>query len=156
MWWSVQDDAGVKRRVRLPWLLLRERGFRRRLPLEVVLPLGAMGVVPLTVGVGAWTAGPFVVAITLFSPIAASLILLHVTLLVWVASGLRAYTARVVRLRVGEGVCPSCLYEMGGAGEGEQKGTTRCPECGALWDADVGEAKRVVVKWNRGEAERPS
>lgn len=128
--------------------LAGEGAWRRRVPLEVLLPLGAFGVIPATVVLGAWAAGPFVVAITLFSPIAATLILLQVTLLVWVVGGLRAFAARVVRRRAREGVCPACLYEMAGALV-DEAGLCRCPECGAVWDTTVEDAKTVVVRWEK-------
>lgn len=127
-----------------------EGAWWRRGPVEVLLPLGAFGVVPTTVVVAAWAAGPYVVAITLFSPIAATLILLQMTLLVWVVGGFRSYAARVVRGRAVAGVCPACLYEMAGALV-DQAGLCRCPECGGTWDTSVEEAKTVVVRWGRGE-----
>lgn len=149
--WVAQDDLGVRRRVWLPLYMgaAREGRVWRRVPVEVLGPLGALCVVPIGVVMGAIFAGPFVVAITVFSPIAATLILLHVTILTWLAAGLGRYTKRVVAGSLRAGVCPACQYEIGGAVVSEA-GVCRCPECGAGWDMTGEGTTRVVVSWKGG------
>jgi hypothetical protein len=139
-----RDDRGRPARVHAIWVPPPREGrdgvlsFVSRLwcalPRSTTLPLLLLIGAPVTYAALALIFGPFFVALTTFSPIASTLILLAIWIVLWAARAF-SYHARTTRLSLIEsGRCPSCLYEMGEAIEDDASGMATCPECGSAWD----------------------
>jgi len=141
--YRTRDDQGRAARVHAIWIPPpRGEGgvlsFAIRLwwalPRSTTLPLMLLIGVPIAYATLALVFGPFFVALTTFSPIASTLILLAIWIVLWAARGFSNH-ARATRLSlIAAGRCPSCLYEMGEAIEDDASGMATCPECGSAWD----------------------
>jgi hypothetical protein len=112
-------------------------------------PLGPALV--LAGGVGGWialtlAAGPAVLAMTLFGPMAFTTLSLTVLTLLWFVRACRRHAERVRRALVASSRCPGCLYDLRDA-RASDDACTRCPECGGAWDlSPPTEHVRVVVR----------
>jgi len=120
------------------------RGVRALHPAGPLFPalLLVMGVA--IIGVLASTFGPFVIFLTVLGPVAASIILVVVTLALAIGAGLRAQVRVVRRSMLAAGRCPSCGYGLDGL-EVEPDGCVVCPECGGAWDRQPRPESEVVV-----------
>ncbi len=88
--------------------------------------------------------GPFALAVTLFSPISSSIILVSVTVGLSILACARRELYRVQRQMIAIGLCPSCTYALAELEE-EADGYVTCPECGAGWDREPPRGAEVVV-----------
>jgi len=90
--------------------------------------------------------GPFALAVTLFSPVSSTLILVVVSLTLSLVSSLAKLLGRS-RERVLDALrCPGCFYSLAEIEAGEDNRTV-CPECGSGWDLRPrGPAEVVVVR----------
>lgn len=88
--------------------------------------------------------GPWVIAVTLFSPVASSLIVASIGLLLWLGRAIKRHHERVRTALIKRAQCPGCLYGLGGLEAGEDH-LTRCPECGCAWDLRPKPAGREIV-----------
>lgn len=88
--------------------------------------------------------GPFALAVTLFSPVSSTLILVALTAGVAMMSGASRVLARSRRRIVDLGRCPTCLYPLRDI-ESEADEITTCPECGGGWDMRPDGPPEIVV-----------
>lgn len=96
--------------------------------------------------------GPQVIAITMFSPVSSSIIVLVSLAGVAIVSWYRDRAHALKSLMIREGMCPACGYSLRDS-EPEADGRTTCAECGAAWRlddpayaaTDTGSEPRVVV-----------
>lgn len=89
--------------------------------------------------------GPFALAVTLFSPVSSTLILVMLTAGVAIVGSASRVLARS-RIRItDQGRCPACLYSLREI-ETDIDEITTCPECGGAWDMrPLGPIEVVVV-----------
>jgi hypothetical protein len=106
----------------------------RAFPRGAVIPLAILISVPAIYAGLALAFGPFFIALTTFSPVASTFILIGVWLAIWAMRALTQHARATRLLLISRGLCPSCLYEMGDAVEDDTSGTATCPECGSAWD----------------------
>ncbi|GMV25130.1 MAG: hypothetical protein AMXMBFR58_11610 [Phycisphaerae bacterium] len=130
------------------------RTARTLLGRPAVLIAVAAGVVAAVV-LAAANLGPIVIALVLFSPIAATWIMLVATSLVSASEWFGRESVRVRAAMLMEGRCPSCDYDLSGV-EPSADGCTVCPECSAAWAMDSPKydlaSRRVVVMPPTGSA----
>jgi ribosomal protein L37AE/L43A len=94
--------------------------------------------------------GPQVIAITMFSPVSSSIIVLVSLTAVAVVSSYRNRAHDVTSRMIRAQRCPACAYPLTDI-DPEADGCTPCPECGAAWKlndpsyADSGGAVIVVA-----------
>jgi hypothetical protein len=159
--YRTRDDRGRSTRVHAIWVPpARDEGglidfslrLWRALPRGTTLPLIVLLGTPLAYAALALAFGPFFVALTTFSPVASTFILLGTWVLLWTARAFSSH-ARTTRLAlIAGGRCPSCLYEMGDAIEDDAAGLATCPECGSAWDRRPRAPETIVI---RADAMRP-
>ncbi len=149
-----RDDRGRSVRVHAIWVPpARSEGgvidfaarLWRALPRGTTLPLFVLLGTPLAYAGLALAFGPFFVALTTFSPVASTFILLGTWVLLWTARSFSTH-ARATRLAlIAGGRCPSCLYEMGDSIEDDAAGMATCPECGSAWDRRPRSPETIVI-----------
>lgn len=88
--------------------------------------------------------GPFALAVTLFSPVSSTLILVALTMALSLAASMSRHLARARRAILAQGRCASCLYRLTGI-EPDAAHITTCPECGSGWDLRPEGPTQVVV-----------
>ena len=79
--------------------------------------------------------GPQVIAITMFSPVSSSIIVLVSLTAVAVVSSYRDRAHHVTSRMIQAQRCPACAYPLTDI-DPEADGCTPCPECGAAWKLD--------------------
>lgn len=111
-----------------------------------------LAIVGLTILVLTAMFGPQVIAITMFSPVSSSIIVLvslaGVAIVSWYRD--RAFTLKSLMIR--EGKCPACGYSLRDS-EPDADERTTCAECGAAWKlndpmyavSETGSETKVVV-----------
>jgi Zn-finger nucleic acid-binding protein len=92
----------------------------------------------------AWSQGPFVLAVTLFSPISSSLIFAAIALCLWQVRCLSRHAASSRAALIARGVCPSCDYPLAPLTPNVQ--ATRCPECGGVWNLSRASEPPQIVR----------
>lgn len=150
------DDTGHPTRVRWTWLVpSRPDAPARRpwtvLPLYLLPPLVILLVLAAWVLL-AWSQGPSVVAVTLFSPISSTLIFAGIALCLWQVRCLSRHAAASRAAMVARRECPGCTYPLAQSNYSRppkrphaNDGTSlpddpllpnlaRCPECGSVWN----------------------
>jgi ssDNA-binding Zn-finger/Zn-ribbon topoisomerase 1 len=159
-----KDDAGVPTRIAFrafaPWRIAGPQAGRGRWGLpEPVLPIVIFVLAVAGVAVLALFAGPAVIAVMLFSPMATTWLGLAIALSIW---GMNAWPRHLSRARAAalyrDGVCPTCNYTLNAAQNAQEGALTRCPECGSQWcltpPTDV-KRYRITVQ-RRGASTEPS
>lgn len=115
--------------------------FTRPVLIGVVVGAGIAALIVLTVRVG-----PFALAVTLFSPVSSTLIVVALTAGVAIMSSASRVLARSRRRIVDRARCPACLYSLGEI-EADRDEITTCPECGGGWDMrPLGPTEVVIVR----------
>lgn len=114
-------------------------GFTRPVLIGVLLGSGLAALIAVTLRVG-----PFALAVTLFSPVSSTLILVAVTAGIAIVSSGSRVLARSRRRIIDQGHCPTCLYSLREI-EPDDDDATTCPECGNAWDLRPLGATQVVV-----------
>lgn len=116
-------------------------GFSRPVLIGAVVGGGILALIVLTLRVG-----PFALAVTLFSPVSSTLILVMLTAGVAIVGGASRVLARSRRRIIDRARCPSCLYSLREI-EPDDDDATTCPECGNAWDLrPIGATQVVVVR----------
>ncbi len=122
------------------------RLLRTLLSRPAILLIVALSVVAAAV-LGAANFGPVVIALILFSPVAATWITLLAMSLVSAGEWFGAESNLIKAAMLRECSCPSCDYDLSGV-EPAPDGCTVCPECSAAWRMDAPKyqpRQRVVV-----------
>ncbi len=145
-----QDDAGAPTRIGFrafaPWKLSHAWG----LP-EPLLPLLIAILIIAGVATFARYAGPAVIAVLLFSPMATTWLGLGIALTIW---GMHAWPRHLARARAAslfrDKQCPACRYALAPTETPPPSNSppplTRCPECGSSWNlTPPGPPKRFRV-----------
>lgn len=152
--YSARDDRA--RPTRLRWVWLPEHaegvglhvrvwaGVRAVFPGESLLPLVLWFGGLTTLVVMALVMGPTVLAVSLFSPVSSTLIVLTLLLAGWLGRSLVRFRERTRRAMIRAKRCPSCTYELGDVEPGLD-GCTQCPECGSAWNLNPPPPGTVVV-----------
>ena len=107
-------------------------------------PLALTIMIPVSLACAVKIAGPFLLAIVLFTPVASMLILLGLLLLIWQGRGWGRLLAASAEVHKRRGQCPACGYDLRNL-EAEVDGLVTCPECGAAWDLRPAESAGSVV-----------
>jgi fumarate reductase subunit D len=163
--WS-RDDNGAKVRMRWLWLVpapLTPRSFPQRvwwramwLVPEPVWPV-AMVMVGLLLLLGlVLMHGPYVIAVTIFSPVASTFMVVGLALLLWCVRACGRHARRVRDALLARRLCPVCMYDLGSlakalpaiATEGTPENPasfTTCPECGAHWNLHEQPKHEVII-----------
>jgi hypothetical protein len=141
-----RDDAGEPTRVQWRWLLpaTQPRTLAsqfRRVP-EVLWPPAIFLTGLLSLVTLALFQGPWVLAVSLFSPMSSSLIFVTIALLLWMGRAAGRHVERCKQAAKREALCPACSYNLRGLAARTDSAITPatedmltpCPECGASWD----------------------
>lgn len=150
MWLGAMPTRGARdARPFVAWIRWARRAVREIAAIALSRPV--LIVAAVTAGVAALIVltlrvGPFALAVTLFSPVSSTLIVVVLTAGVAIMSGASRVLASSRRRIVDRGHCPACLYSLGEI-EADQDHVTTCPECGGGWDLrPIGPAEVVVVR----------
>lgn len=86
--------------------------------------------------VGAIKLGPVVIAVLVFSPVAATLILVVSRSVASATESLDSRRIAAKGMMIRSRRCPACAYRLTGI-DAESDGCVVCPECGAAWELDA-------------------
>ncbi|MBM4107544.1 MAG: hypothetical protein FJ255_01820 [Phycisphaerae bacterium] len=139
------DDRGraVDLRVASHLAFELDRGFRAPAPLRralrralvskpVALIAGSLVALGM-VAASTFAVGPAMIALVLFSPLVACLLLLGLTSAVRVGEAAHDWADPFACDCLASGRCPACAYDLASLPP-DAEGLVTCPECGAAWD----------------------
>ncbi|MDX2148109.1 MAG: hypothetical protein SFZ23_11375 [Planctomycetota bacterium] len=130
----------VARRLPTTWLqALARASFSVTGLLVWLVVLGIAALVFLTL-----TQGPIVIAMTLVSPVSATLFVVLITTIVQVGRAISRRADENRELALATGQCPACGYPIRDA-RPESDGCVCCPECGSAWRLRSGPQRERVV-----------